>query len=181
MAIVVEFLDLAKWLALATLLAALLTVLGFRLQWGIRFRLVGITGFLGVLVVGSFALSLGLYQRTEIPGSIPYSLIYDTGGTQVVIAVKPDVEPESLEATLRQAAYNLFSSGRYAQPGETQLRIRARTIIHPAPGISQPLYLGEVQRSLAVRDDQNMAVSIDFGQFQQLQQYQETSSAPVQS
>ncbi|KKI98880.1 Ycf51 family protein [Prochlorothrix hollandica] len=181
MSIVPEFLDAAKWLGLLTLLVAGLTILGFRLQWGIRFRLVGITGFLIVLGVGSFALSLGLYQHTAIPGAVAYTTVYDTGATHAVIVVKNDINPETLEATLRQAAYSLFSSGRYAQPGESQLVVRARTLIHPNPGISQPLYLGEVRRSLFQRADENMDVSIDESQFQILQQYQETSGIDIKS
>lgn len=181
MSIVVEFLDLAKGLAIATLLAALLTVAAFRQDWGFRFRLVGVTSFLAVLVVGSFALSLGLYQYTPVEGSAPYTVTYDTGGTQAVIRVDNSIDPDTLDATLRQAAFGLFSSGRYAQPGESQLLIRARTVIHPSAGISQPLYLGEIRRSLYQRADDNMEVSLNLEQFQILQDYQETSSAARQS
>lgn len=181
MSIVVEFLDLAKWLAIATLLVLIVTVVAFRKEWGIRFRLVGVTSFLVVLVVGSFALSLGLYQHTEVEGAAPYTVTYDTGGTHAVIRVDESIDPETLEATLRQAAFGLFSSGRYAQPGESKLVVRARTVIHPRPGISQPLFLGEVRRSLFQRADENMEISLDLDQFQILQRYRETSGAPIQS
>jgi len=48
------------------------------------------------------------------------------------------------------------------------LTIRARTIIHPEPGISQPLVLGQVQRSLATREDEQMAINIYPESFAQL-------------
>ncbi|MEB3164572.1 MAG: Ycf51 family protein [Prochlorothrix sp.] len=181
MSIVVEFLDLAKWLALATLLTAILTVVAFRRDWGIRFRLVGVTSFLVVLVVGSFALSLGLYQYTEVEGAAPYTVTYDTGGTQAVIRVDNSIDPETLEATLKQAAFGLYSSGRYAKPGESQLTIRARTVIHPSAGLSQPLFLGQIRRSLFQRSDENMEVSLNLKQFEILQDYLETSNPNLKS
>jgi hypothetical protein len=51
---------------------------------------------------------------------------------------------------------------------DNQMTIRARTIIHPEPGVSQPLFLGQVRRSLASRDDQQMAVTIYSESFAQL-------------
>jgi hypothetical protein len=169
-----EFLTFAQWLGLATLGSLILTIVAFRLEWGIRFRLVGLTGFLAVIVVGSFGLSLGLLQRTTIPGAAPFTVVYDTGGTQAVISVSPDIEASTLEATLRQAAYNLFSPGRSGQLGQTQLIVRARTLIHPKPGVSEPLFLGRIRRSLAQRDDENMTVEINHQHLNQLQNSAET-------
>ena len=60
--------------------------------------MVGVTGFMGVLTFGLFALSLGPITRTLIPGSVHYSVVYDTGSTHVVIALPPDdgKAPETL-------------------------------------------------------------------------------------
>ncbi|MDT9339903.1 Ycf51 family protein [Trichodesmium erythraeum 21-75] len=38
--------------------------------------------------------------------------------------------------------------------------MRVRTIIHPEEGVSEPLYLGEVKRSLSQREDENIDVKI---------------------
>ncbi|MBV8885751.1 MAG: Ycf51 family protein [Chroococcidiopsidaceae cyanobacterium CP_BM_RX_35] len=154
-----DFLTLTQWAGIATLACAAITVLGFILQWGIRFRLVGVTGFLGVLTGGLFALSLVPFTRTVIPGAVRFSLVYDTGATQTVIAVSPKITQNELEATLRQAASDLYSYGRLGRD-ENLLTIRARTIIHPEPGVSQPLYLGQVKRSLDNRNDEQMAIEI---------------------
>lgn len=154
-----DFLNYAKWAGILTLACGVLAGLGFILQWGIRFRLVGATGFMGVLTAGLFALGLVPFVHTEIPGAVRYKLVYDVGGAQTVIKVPPAITETELEATLRQAASNLFSYGRLGQVNN-QLTIRARTIIHPEPGVSKPLYLGEVKRSLLTRDDDQLAIKV---------------------
>ena len=154
-----DFLTAAQWAAITTLACAAVTVLGFIFKWGIRFRLVGATGFLGVVTGGLFALGLVPLTRTVVPGAVRYSVIYDNGGTKTVIAVPPQITESELSATLRQAASDLYSYGRLGREDD-QLTIRVRTIIHPERGISTPLYLGQVKRSLANRNDEQMALEI---------------------
>ncbi|WP_026734175.1 Ycf51 family protein [Fischerella sp. PCC 9605] len=163
-----DFIQYAQWSGIATLVFAALTVLGFILKWGLRFRLVGTTGFMLVLTAGLFALSLAPLTRTVIPGAVRYKLVYDNGATQTVIAISPEITPTELEATLRQAASDLYSYGRMGKPGQNQLTIRARTILHPEPGISVPFYLGQVKRSLVNREDPQMAIEIYHDRFAQL-------------
>ena len=100
------------------------------------------------------------FTRTVIAGAVRFSVLYDTGGTQAVISVPPQISESELEATLRQAASNLYSFGRLGQGDDEQLTIRARTTIHPDSGVSQPLYLGRIRRSLSSRDDDKMAIEI---------------------
>ena len=149
----------AQWSGILTIVVAILAVLGFVLKWGIRFRLVGITGFMAVLTAGIFALGLSIYTRPNIPNAVHYSRIFDTASSQVVIVVPPTVTEPQVEATLRQAAIDLYSPGRMTQ-GEPRLTIRLRTNVHPEPGVSEPLYLGEIQRSLAVREDADEKIQI---------------------
>jgi len=156
-----EFLTLTKWLGLATIVFALFALLAFLFQWRFRFQLVGVTGFFAVLVVGSFGLSLGLFQRVEVAGAMPYHLVYDTGSNQAVITVEETIEESALAATLEQAAYNLFSPGRFGRQNQAQeMVIRARVLIHPQSGISQPVYVGEVHRSLSDRSSQEMQIIV---------------------
>ena len=149
----------AQWAGILTVAFAILTVIAFIFKWGFRFRLVGVTSFMGVIAAGIFGLGLGLFSRTEIPGAVRYSLVYDTGGAQTVVAVPPSITESELEATMQQAAADLYSPGRSGR-GRDYLTIRVRTIIHPEPGVSQPLFLGEVRRSLATRYDDKMAIEI---------------------
>lgn len=163
----IDFITAGKWLGIVTIISAVLVVLAFLFKWGIRFRLVGATGFLGVLTVGLFGLSLGLFSRTTIPGALRYAVVYDNGGPEVVIKVQPEITTTQLEATLQQAAADLYSLGRRGGV-DNLLVIRARTVTHPEPGISQPLFLGQAKRSLAVREDEQMQVEVFPESFAQL-------------
>jgi Protein of function (DUF2518) len=163
-----DFLQYTQWSGIATLIFAVLAALAFILKWGIRFRLVGTTGFMLVLTAGLFTLSLIPLTHTVIPGAVKYTLIYDNGSTQAVITTSPRISPDELEATLRQAASNLYSYGRLGTRGNNQLTVRARTIIHPEAGVSVPLYLGQVKRTLAAREDPEMAIEIYLEKFAQL-------------
>ncbi|MGB7414366.1 MAG: Ycf51 family protein [Thermosynechococcaceae cyanobacterium] len=151
------FILYCQWSAIATVAFALFAGLAFLLKWGFRFRLVGITGFMGVLTVGLFALSIVPLTRTSVPGAVRYSVVYDSASTQAVIVVPSNITKPQMEATLQQAAGDLFSPGR---SGIGQLTIRARALAHPGPGVSEIVPLGQVQRSLAVRDDENMTIEV---------------------
>ncbi|MGF1516012.1 MAG: Ycf51 family protein [Elainellaceae cyanobacterium] len=155
-----DFLTLAKWSGILTLVFGAMTALCFLLGWGIRFRLVGATGFMGVLTVGIFALGLVPFTRTVVPGAVKFSRVYDNGATRAVIAVPPEITEPALEATLKQAAGNLFSPGRLGSAGPGELTIQARTVLHPEPGLTKPLVLGKIERSLSKREDADMAITI---------------------
>ncbi|MGD1953312.1 MAG: DUF2518 family protein [Leptolyngbyaceae cyanobacterium] len=138
------FLEATKWMGLTTLAFAALAALAFVAKWGIRFRLVGVTGFCGVLTAGLFGLSFQPFVTTTVAGSVPYTTVYDSGAAQLVIAVPNDITNAELEATLEQAAINAFNPSRLGGGGQPQ-SIRARAIVHRDPGISDLLYLGQIQ------------------------------------
>ena len=140
-----DFLEATKWAGIATLVFAAITALAFALGLGFRFRLVGVTGFLAVLAAGFFGLSFEPFTRTQISGAIPYTTVYDSGSIQVVIKVPVNITEPELKATLKQAASNLFKSGRLGSSDGQVPTIRARTILHEGPGVTRPLYLGQVQ------------------------------------
>jgi hypothetical protein len=114
---------------------------------------------MGVVTVSLFALGLGLFVRPEIPGATRYTLVFDNAADRAVITVPPDVDKKALEPTLRQAANDLYSYGRTGLQGN-QMTIRMRTVLHPKPGVSVPLYLGEVNRTLASREDEQMEIKL---------------------
>jgi hypothetical protein len=149
-----------QWFAIGTVVCAVLTVLAFLLKWAFKFRLVGVTGFMGVLTAGLFALSLVPLVHAKIPGALQYSSIYDNGNDIAVIRVQTPITETALDATLRQAAVDLFSYGRSGGSDGT-LSIRARTNIHPQKGISQPVFLGEAIRNLRSIDPQAVEINID--------------------
>jgi len=162
-----QLIAIAQWSGYFTLFCAAVAIVGWVLQWSFRFRLVGVTGFMAVMTGGLFALSLGFYSRQAIPSAVQFSRVYDGGATQVVITVPATITETQLEATLRQAALDLFSPGRLSQ-GSPRMTIRARVMVHPEPGLSKLLYVGQVQRSLMSRQDDQMQVEIFPDQLAQL-------------
>ncbi len=155
-----DFYTIGQWCGYFAIFMVFFTIIGFIFKWGFRFRLVGVTAFMMVLTGGLFTLTLGLFTPTVIPGAVRYSLVYDNGANQAVISVPLDIDEEAIEPTLIQAAENLFSPGRTSVNEDDKLTIRIRTLLHPQPGITKPLYLGEVRRSLSQRDDDNMEVKL---------------------
>lgn len=151
-----NFSTYGQWLGYLTIFFFGLTILAFLLKWGVRFRLVGITSFMAVCTASIFALGLSLFTPVQVPGAIRYALVYDNGTTQAVISLPNNVNKSEIEATLQQAAGDLFSYGRAGE----ELTIRARTLLHPEPGLSLPLYLGEVKRSLRVKNDEQIEITI---------------------
>ncbi|BAW95882.1 hypothetical protein NIES970_07960 [[Synechococcus] sp. NIES-970] len=167
-----ENLDFAlytQWSAYATLLFAVLAIAAFLFKWGIRFRLVGTTGFMIVLTIGLFGLSLGLFNRSVVPGAVRYTLVYDNGANLAVVAVKPTITATEVNATLQQASNDLFSYGRVGG-GEDKFTVRLRVINHPEPGVSEPLYLGQVRRSITDRETASLDVQLYPENFKKLPQ-----------
>ncbi len=164
-----QLLELGKWSGIATIVFGVLAGLAFVFKWGFRFRLVGVTGFMGVLTSGIFALSLGLYTRPSIPGAVHYSRVFDAGADQVVITVAPDITASQLDATMHQASLDLFSPGRLSM-GDDRMTIRARTLLHPKPGVSKLVMLGEVKRSISSREDENATFTVNQAALAELPQ-----------
>ena len=156
----IDFFTYAKWLGIATIVCLVVAIASFIAGWGFRFRLVGVTGFMGVLTVGIFALGLSLVTRTQIPGAVRYSVVYDTGANQAVVAVPLDIEESAIEPTLIQAVNDLYSYGRTGAGGNDRFTVKLRTVLHPQTGITQPLYLGSAKRSLINRSDDDIKIDI---------------------
>ena len=153
----------AKWLGFATLFSLLVAIVSFVAGWSFRFRLVGVTSFMTVLTLGTFALGLSFSPKVEIPGAARYTLIYDNGANQAVVAVAPDIEKSAIEPTLLQAASDLYSYGRTGINGNDRFTIKLRTVLHPQAGVSEPLFLGEAKRSLKNSGNKDIQINV-FGQ-----------------
>jgi hypothetical protein len=167
-----DFARYTQWSAIATLTFSVLATLAFILRWGVRFRLVGVTGFFLVLTGGLFGLGLGLFERTEIPGAVRFNRVFDNGSNLVVITLPATITPSQLEATLTQAANDYFSYGRNGASSDDRLTIRARVMLHPEPNVTRPLYVGEVKRSLTNRENQTFEIQIPQTALAELQRSQ---------
>jgi hypothetical protein len=155
-----DFLEATKYAGAATLTMAVFTLVAFVVGWGFRFRLVGITSFMGVLTAGMFGLSFQPFTQTVVPGSVPYQTVYDSGAAQIVVTVPQDITASELEATLQQAASNLFKPSRLGRRDQVPT-IRARTLLHESGGVSRLLYLGQVQARPNSETDNPFTVTVD--------------------
>ncbi len=164
-----DFFVYTQWSALLMVGCGVLAGLAFVFSWGFRFRLVGATGFMGVLTAGLFALSLVPLTHTVIPDAVRFSVVYDSGAEAVVIAVPPTITETQLKATLQQAAVDTFSPGRIGR-GQREMTIRARTVLHPEAGVSIPFYLGEARPSLSSRANGETELTIFTDRLAQLPQ-----------
>ena len=164
-----------QWSLFATLASFLVMVAAFIFQWGFRFRFVGITSFLTVLSIGLFGLGLGLFDRSAVEGSVAFSRVYDNGANQIVITVPSSITEAELDATLQQAAKQYFSLGRISTDGQASMVVRARTLIHPEVGVSEPLYLGDIRRTLGQVDNAEMKVTVNQSVLGTLQRYRADS------
>ena len=155
-----DFFLYAKWLGIGTIISLVVAIIAFVVGWSFRFRLVGVTSFMGVLTAGVFALGLGLFPHAEIPGAARYALIYDSGANQAVVAVSPKIEKSAIEPTLIQATSDLYSYGRTGVGGNDRFTIKLRTVLHPQPGISQPLFLATANRSIRDRASEEIEIEV---------------------
>jgi len=162
-----EFLEATKWAGIGTLALMALAGLAFVFKWGIRFRLVGAAGFAAVLTVGLLGLSFEPFTRTVIPGAVPFATVYDSGASNIVITVPSTISEAALDATLRQAASNLFKPYRLGVPGNGPT-VRARTIIHEQGGVSRLMYLGQVKPDPSGSKGSDYQVTIDTQKLAQL-------------
>ena len=154
-----QLISISQWMAILTIVLGSITGIAFVTSRGWRFRMVGVTGFTGVLTAGVFALGLSLYQRPSIPDAQKFVRVFDRASNQVVIAVSPEITATQLEATLRQAVTDLSASGRTSPDGT--LTVRARVLLHSSEGVSQPLYLGAAVRSLDSKRDGVSGILVD--------------------
>lgn len=154
-----QLISISQWMAILTIVLGSITGIAFVTNRGFRFRMVGVTGFTGVLTVGVFALGLSLYQRPSIPDAQKFVRVFDRASNQVVITVSPEITAPQLEATLRQAVTDLSASGRTSPDGT--LTVRARVLLHSSEGVSQPLYLGAAIRSLDSKRDGISGIQVD--------------------
>ena len=148
------------WSGYLTIALFLLTLIAWIAGWGFKFRLVGATSFMGVITASIFALSLGLFTHTTIPGAARYSLVYDNGSNKAVIVVPPDIEKSAIAPTLRQAVADLSTYGRTGTNGNDQFSVAIRTVLHPQDTISIPLYLGQAKRSFSTGNNEDLTIQV---------------------
>ncbi|MEB3173457.1 MAG: DUF2518 family protein [Cyanobacteriota bacterium] len=139
-------LEAGRWLGMASGILFVLMLLGFRLGWGIRFRLVGVTSFTTLLAISCVAFAISYRPRVSIEGAVSVPIVYDNGADLVIAAAPAGLAEAAVAPSLQQVALNLRGSGRNTADGLVTVRLRR---IEPVDaGLDRPVVLGEVQRDL---------------------------------
>ena len=139
-------LEAGRWLGMASGLLFVVMLLGFRLGWGIRFRLVGVTSFTTLLAISCVAFAISYSPRVVVPGAVSVPVVFDNGGDLVIATAPVGLSDEAVTPSLEQVARNLRGSGRATRDGLVTVRLRR---IEPvADGTDRPRVLAEVRRNL---------------------------------
>ncbi|NDC35369.1 MAG: hypothetical protein EBZ51_08320 [Synechococcaceae bacterium WB9_2_112] len=139
-------LEAGRWLGIASGGLFVLMLVGFRLGWGIRFRLVGVTSFTTLLAISCVAFAVSYRPRLLIEGAVAVPIVYDNGADLVIAAAPADLAEAAVAPSLEQVARNLRGSGRNTADG--LVTVRLRRIVAEADGLDRPVVLAEVQRNL---------------------------------
>jgi hypothetical protein len=139
-------LEAGRWLGVASGGLFVLMLLGFRLAWGVRFRLVGVTSFTTLLAISCVAFAVSYRPRLLIEGAVAVPIVYDNGADLVIAAAPADLAEAAVAPSLEQVARNLRGSGRNTTDG--LVTVRLRRIVAEADGLDRPVVLAEVQRNL---------------------------------
>jgi len=139
-------LEAGRWLGMASGILFVLMLLGLRLVWGIRYRLVGVTSFTTLLAISCVAFAISYRPRIAVPGAVSVSIAYDNGADLVIAAAPAGLSDAAVAPSLEQVALNLRGSGRNTSDG--LVTVRLRRIEPQAEGLDRPVVLAELQRNL---------------------------------
>ena len=133
-----------KWLAWGGSILGFSTIIAYVLNWGIKFRLTGITIFTLLLSVSCWAFDQSYRPPFTVEGYKYAPIVYDNGFDLVVAQASNDFPDSAIKPTLLQIAGNLKGGGRNG----AQVKVRLRKIESVEEGISKPIILGEVINDL---------------------------------
>ena len=139
-------LEAGRWLGVASGLLFVLMLLGFRLGWGIRFRLVGVTSFTTLLAIACVSFAISYRPRVAVAGAVAVPVVYDNGADLVIAAAPASFPAAAAAPSIEQVALNLRGSGRNSPDG--WVTVRLRRIEPQEPGLDRPVVLAAVKRNL---------------------------------
>ena len=136
--------DVTKWLAWSGSGLGVLTILAYLFQWGVKFRLTGISIFTLLLSASCWAFDQSYTPPFNVEGYKYAPIVYDNGFDLVVAQASNDFPEEAIKPTLLQIAGNLKGGGRNG----AQVKVRLRKVEPAGNGISKPVILGEIINDL---------------------------------
>ena len=120
------------------------TVIAFIFNFSFKFRIVGATIFSLLLSLSSWAFIQSYTEKVVIENAKYVPIVYDNGFDLIIAKAKDDFPEESIEPTLKQLSENLRKGSRSG----ANVKIKIRKLEKIADGISKPVVIGEVQKSV---------------------------------
>ena len=120
------------------------TVVAFIFNFGFKFRITGATIFSLLLSLSSWAFIQSYNERVVIEDAKYLPIVYDNGFDLIIAKAEDNFPEESIKPTLEQLSENLRKGSRSG----ANVKIKIRKLEKISPGISKPVVIGEVQKSV---------------------------------
>ena len=120
------------------------TVITFIFNFGFKFRIIGATIFSLLLSFSSWAFIQSYSEKVVIKDAKYLPIVYDNGFDLIIAKAEDDFPEESIEPTLKQLSENLRKGSRSG----ANVKIKIRKLEKISDGISKPVVMGEVQKSV---------------------------------
>ena len=132
-----------KIFGLIGLILLMMTLIAFIFNFSFKFRLTGVTIFSFLLSVSSWAFLQSYSKNITIEGAIYVPIVYDNGSDLIIAKAPNDFPRESIDPTLEQISQNLKRGSRSGR----NVIIRIRGLEKISEDVSQPIILGEIEKS----------------------------------
>ena len=122
----------------------IVTVIAFIFNFGFKFRIIGATIFSLLLSLSSWAFIQGYSEKVVIENAKYLPIVYDNGFDLIIAKAEDDFPEEYIQPTLKQLSENLRKGSRSG----ANVNIKIRKLEKISDGVSKPVVIGEVQKSV---------------------------------
>tara|TARA_B100000900_G_scaffold385435_1_gene375081 strand:- start:575 stop:1033 length:459 start_codon:yes stop_codon:yes gene_type:complete len=133
------------------IILSVITLIAFIFNLSLKFRLTGVTIFSFLLSISSWAFLQSYSENITIEGALYAPIVYDNGSDLIIAKAENDFPRESINPTLEQISQNLKRGSRSGR----NVIIRIRGLEKISEDISQPIILGEIEKSFITQDPPN--------------------------
>ncbi len=120
------------------------TLIAFIFNFGFKFRIIGATIFSLLLSLSSWAFIQSYSEKVVIENAKYLPIVYDNGFDLIIAKAEDDFPEEYIEPTLKQLSENLRKGSRSG----ANVKIKIRKIEKISDGVSKPVVIGEVKKSV---------------------------------
>ena len=118
--------------------------IAFIFNFSFKFRIIGATIFSLLLSLSSWAFIQSYSEKIVIEGAQYLPIVYDNGFDLIIAKAEDDFQERSIAPTLEQLSENLRKGSRSG----ANVKIKIRKVEKISDGVSKPVVIGEVQKSV---------------------------------